>query len=254
MHIRKTLKASLALAALALGGLAPTAHADEAALSLLEIAPATSAFGLCFGLTLATTADVHPSPGDEILTVRKQITLRSDGDGDQNRVLSHLVSVIVKSSSTRATLYETAPMAVNSRDIVVAVGNAGFQFNTLFNPGSLARFGILFPFGTECSGLTVATHNGQPYIVLVAGTSAIDGTPDDPSDQSRFRARVSRGSDGATMRTTSIYAQSNNFIIPSLTTVSDLDDDGNQELLVWRKTAINRSSLVAGFMRHTRSS
>ena len=54
MHIRKTLKASLALAAMALGGLATHAQADVAAERLEAIAGATSGFGLCFGLNLAT--------------------------------------------------------------------------------------------------------------------------------------------------------------------------------------------------------
>ena len=109
MKVRKSLwEVALATTFLALLA-AGTARADVAAERLEAIAGATSAFGLCAGQGMIGTADVHPSPGDEILTVRKRLILRSDTDQDDNRVLTHVVSVIVKSSSTKQTLYETAP-------------------------------------------------------------------------------------------------------------------------------------------------
>ncbi len=215
-------------------------HADVAEEALGDILNAASGFGLCLTSRNVVLADVHPSPGDEIITLRKRLTLRADDDQDGNRVLSHVVSVIVKSSSTKQTLYESAPLAVNSRDFVQNLSDIGYSFSTIFNPSIYARFATLFPFGIECSGITVATYNGEPYIVLQAGTSLAEGTPDNGTDHTRIRLRVIRGADGSTARTTSVYAQTGNFILSSLPTISDIDDDGSQELLVWRMNEATR--------------
>ena len=232
-HVLWTLLCVVALFASGFG------HADVAAEKLQEIYGATAAGGLCFGIGTPVIADVHPSAGDEIIYMRKKVTLKSDTDGDGSRVLNHVVSVVVKSSSTKQTLYESAPLAVNSQDIVLPIGNSGYQVVSTFNPGNYSRFinFLVFPLAIECTSMTVAVHGGKAYIVVGAGTSAADGDPNSGTDRTRIRMRVIDGANGSTANTFSIYAKANSFIAPFFPPLVDIDDDGNIELLIWRANA-----------------
>lgn len=238
--IAKTLQAIL----VTMGLSAPLTHADEAAEALEAIGAATSAFSLCLGTNPLVIGDVHPTSGDELVYLRKKLTLKSDTNANGSSVLNHFVSVLVKSSTTKALLYESKPLAVNSQDIFIPAGGGQFTTNVFFNPGAFARF-FLFPFGGECTGITAAVHDGKTYLILIAGTAAAEGDAETGTDRTRLRVRVIDAANGNTVRTTSIYAQSGNFIAWGLPPLVDIDDDGDIELLVWRVSVTNDSRVTA---------
>ena len=150
-------------------------------------------------------------------------------------MLRHEVSVIAKSSATNQILWESFPLFVNSADVFMSDPNTGFAIPPFaFNPGLFFRFALIFGFGAECAGITIATYNGEAKVIVGAGTSVATGTPTQGQDQTTMRFRVLNGATGANERTHTVLPQTGFFLAAALPTITDLDDNGNSDLVLWR--------------------
>lgn len=85
-----------------------------------------------------------------------------------------------------------------------------------------------------CEGVGVAEVGGEKYILLSAGASAAEGTPETGTDLSKIRLWVLDRTNGDIVMTHTLTGAVGQFLVAQNSGVMDINGDGDDELVVVR--------------------
>jgi len=192
-------------------------------------------FGGFFGALCGTPntppvpAHIAESGGLRIFVATMNTTVLTEME-DGLRKLRHQLILVAKDPTGKVVWRRV--LILKSRGIATVIpGFPGYQFGEFFTVTSTVS--PFFVFNSECLGISVNMSGGQRYVVVALGTQAAKGNPAAGEDKTMVNIWVLNRNNGTIVRTFRPRPQAGRYFLPFMSGIYDIDNDGNDELVLF---------------------